>query len=50
MYRNKKNIATRILAYNISSTDQLQVKYKSHNFIFLQNFKLILLTFISIIL
>ena len=46
----KKNIATRILAYNISSTDQLQVKYKSPQFyLFTKIFKLILLTFISII-
>ena len=46
----KKNIATRILAYNISSTDQLQVKYKSSQFYFFTKiFKLILLTFISII-
>ena len=45
-----KNIATRILAYNISSADQLQVKYKSPQFyLFTKIFKLILLTFISII-
>ena len=45
-----KNLATRILADNISSADQLQVKYKSPQFyLFTKIFKLILLTFISII-